>query len=81
MYHQRVIIESIFSAVKRKFGHIIHARKFNAQKNELMFRFIAYNREKLVNLSVIEFYFLLGQYKGKIYKHDIMYILIYIKHG
>ena len=58
IYHQRVIIESIFSAVKRRFGHQIYAKKFNAQKNELLFRFLAYNAEKLVNLSAIEVYFL-----------------------
>lgn len=60
IYKQRVIIESIFSAVKRRFGHQLYARRFNTQKNELLFRFIAYNAEKLVNLSAIEVYFLLG---------------------
>jgi transposase len=60
IYRQRAIIESIFSAVKRRFGHQLYARKFTSQKNELMFRFIAYNAEKLVNLSTIEVYFLLG---------------------
>ncbi len=59
IYHQRVIIESIFSAMKRRFGHQIYAKKFITQKKELMFRFIAYNSERLVNLSV-EVYFLLG---------------------
>ena len=58
IYHQRVLIESIFSAVKRRFGYAILAKKFHTQKNELMFKFIAYNTEKLVNLSVIEVYFL-----------------------
>jgi hypothetical protein len=58
IYHQRVIVESIFSAVKRRFGHVLLAKKFISQKNELLFRFIAYNAEKLVNLSVIEVYFL-----------------------
>jgi len=57
-YHQRVIVESIFSAVKRRFGCSILAKKFHTQKNELMFRFMAYNAEKLVNLSPIEVYFL-----------------------
>lgn len=58
IYKQRVIIESIFSAVKRRFGYRIYSRKFNSQKNELLFRFIAYNAEKLVNLCIIEVYFL-----------------------
>ena len=62
IYHQRVIIESIFSAVKRRFGHVLLAKRFNSQKNELLFRFVAYNAEKLVNLS-IEVYFLQGSNK------------------
>lgn len=52
IYNQRVIIESVFSAVKRRFGHELYARKFVSQKNELLFRFIAYDAEKLVNLSL-----------------------------
>lgn len=57
IYHQRVIIEAIFSAVKRRFGHELYSRKFNTQKNELLFRFIAYDAEKLIKLEVIEFTF------------------------
>ena len=57
IYYQRVIIESIFSAVKRRFGHELYARKFNAQKNELLFRFMAYNAEKLIKLEIIVFTF------------------------
>ena len=60
MYRQRVIIESIFSAIKRRFGHQIYARRFSTQKNELMFRIIAYDVERLVNLCVKEVYFLLS---------------------
>ena len=62
IYKQRVIIESVFSAVKRRFGHLLLAKKFNSQKNELLFRFIAYNAEKLVNLCIIEVYFLQDSY-------------------
>ncbi len=60
LYHQRVIVESTFSAVKRRFGCVLLAKKFSSQKNELLFRFIAYNTEKLVNLSISEVYFLQG---------------------
>jgi len=59
IYHQRVIVESIFSAVKRRFGHELYSKRFDTQKNELLFRFIAYDAEKLVNLE-IEVYFLQG---------------------
>jgi len=68
IYCQRVIIESIFSAVKRRFGCSLLAKKFNSQKNELLSRFIAYNAEKLVNLCVIEVYFLQSQGHVKIFK-------------
>ena len=57
-YNQRVIIESIFSAIKRRFGDTIYAKKFNAQKNELLFKIIAYNAEKLVNHCILQVYFL-----------------------
>jgi len=57
-YNQRVIIESIFSAIKRRFGDTIYAKKFNAQKNELLFKIIAYNAEKLVNRCILQVYFL-----------------------
>jgi hypothetical protein len=57
IYRQRVIIESIFSAVKRRFGHELYSRKFVTQKNELLFRFIAYDAEKLTKLEFIGFTF------------------------
>ena len=60
LYHQRVIIESIFSAIKRRFGHVIYAKRFHMQKNELLFRIIAYNSERIVNYSREEIYFLLN---------------------
>jgi hypothetical protein len=58
LYRQRVIVESIFSAVKRRFGYRIYNKTFDSQRNELLFRFIAYNAEKLVNLAIVEVYFL-----------------------
>jgi transposase len=67
IYNQRAVIEGIFSAIKRRFGHLILAKKFNSQKNELLFRFIAYNAEKLVNLCIIEVYFLQDFGGSKIY--------------
>ena len=49
IYNQRAIIENIFSVIKRRYGHIVYSRKFKAQKNELLFRIIAYNIEREVN--------------------------------
>lgn len=59
IYHKRSVIEGLFSAVKRRFGHVIYARRFKAQKNELLFRIMAYNFEKILEsklLKAITFY-------------------------
>jgi transposase len=48
LYRRRVNIESIFSAIKRRFGHELYCKKFTSQKNELLFRILAYNTEKLI---------------------------------
>jgi len=51
-YNKRSVIESIFSAIKRKFGSLVYAKKFKAQKNEVLFRVMAYNVDRLVNNSL-----------------------------
>jgi len=58
IYNQRSIIEGIFSVIKRRYGCVVYARKFHAQKNEILFRIIAYNMERIVNLLLLEIYFL-----------------------
>ena len=58
LYKKRVIIDGIFSAIKRRFGELIYAKRFVTQKNELLSRLLAYNIEKVINLSVVEIYFL-----------------------
>src|SRR3989344_4924765 len=63
-YNQRVLVESVFSAVKRRFGHQIYAKKFIAQKNEMLFRFMGYNAERLVNLSPLRFTFYRAYFLG-----------------
>lgn len=57
IYNQRSKIESIFSVIKRKYGYVVYARKFKAQKNELLFRIIAYNIEQVENNFVFIIYF------------------------
>lgn len=49
IYNKRSVIESIFSVIKRRFGSLIYGKKFRAQKNEVLFRIIAYNIERLIN--------------------------------
>ncbi len=58
IYKKRLGIESGFSALKRKYGDIVYAKRFVSQKNELLCRVLAYNIEKVVNLFIIEIYFL-----------------------
>lgn len=60
LYRKRPVIEGIFSALKRRFGELVYAKKFATQKNELLCRVLAYDMEKVVNLSVFEIYFLQG---------------------
>jgi len=58
IYRKRVLIEGIFSAMKRQFGELVYAKNFATQKNELLCRVIAYDLGRIVNLSKIEIYFL-----------------------
>ena len=67
IYKKRSVIEGIFSAMKRKFGQMIYSKKFKTQKNELLFRTVAYNLNRLVN-SEPGIYFLQNHPPTKIYK-------------
>jgi transposase len=42
-YHQRSIVESVISSIKRKFGVFVRARKITTQKSELFPRLIMHN--------------------------------------
>ena len=58
LYSQRELTESIFSSLKRKFGSKLRARKFQTQKNELLFRILAYNIERAIRnaLWILKYY-------------------------
>ncbi|MBU1197287.1 transposase [Candidatus Micrarchaeota archaeon] len=47
-YHKRSNVESVFGAVKKKFGETIKAKNPVAQKNELLCKLIAYNVTVLI---------------------------------
>ena len=53
-YHRREMIESVFSAIKRKFGSSVSSVKFSAQRAEMYCRAIAHN------IFLILMYFLNG---------------------
>ncbi|MCI4318125.1 MAG: transposase, partial [Thermoplasmata archaeon] len=42
-YHQRSNVESVFSAIKRKFGETLRSKAPTAQTNELLCKILAYN--------------------------------------
>lgn len=48
-YYQRSKVETIFSAVKRKYGSILRAKSFATQKVELISKLIVYNLERKLN--------------------------------
>jgi transposase len=48
-YHRRSNVESVFSALKRKFGENIRSRTHTAQVNEILCKLIAYNLTVVVH--------------------------------
>ena len=42
-YHQRSNSETAFSMIKRKFGPAVRAKKFTAQRNEVLCKVLAHN--------------------------------------
>ncbi len=53
LYNKRSIVESVFSVIKRKFGQMIYSKKFKSQKNEILFRTVAYNVDRLEKEAII----------------------------
>ncbi len=52
-YHQRSLVESIYSVLKTVFDNHLTSRRRKTQRRELMYRVIAYNIDK-VNLIAIK---------------------------
>ncbi|MDG6997385.1 MAG: transposase [Nitrososphaerota archaeon] len=50
-YHQRSKDETIFSVIKRVMGENVRSVRVKAQNNELRFRVIAYNANRIANLA------------------------------
>lgn len=48
-YHQRSNVESVFSALKRKFGETLRSKNRTAQVNELLAKVLAYNLTVLIH--------------------------------
>jgi transposase len=52
-YHQRSLVESVYSVLKTVFGNHLTSRRKKAQRRELMCRVIAYNIDR-VNLIAVK---------------------------
>jgi len=52
-YHQRSLVESVYSALKTVFGNHLSSRRRKAQRRELMCRVIAYNIDR-ANLAAVK---------------------------
>lgn len=48
-YHKRSRVESVFSAVKRKFGGAVRSKIFTAQRNEILCKILCHNLSVLVH--------------------------------
>ena len=48
-YHRRSNAESVFSAVKRKFGDYIRSRTDTSMKNEALCKLLAYNVTSVIH--------------------------------
>lgn len=53
IYHQRSKVETVFSVIKRKYGSIVRAKRFESQKKEVICRLIAYNLDRKIILSIL----------------------------
>ena len=52
-YHQRSLVESVYSVLKTVFGNHLTSRRKKAQRRELICRVVAYNIDR-VNLKAVE---------------------------
>ncbi|MBU3957480.1 MAG: transposase, partial [Nanoarchaeota archaeon] len=53
IYRERNKCESIFSALKRRYGSAVNGRTFATQKNELLFRVLAYNFNRIASFILL----------------------------
>ncbi len=50
IHNRRVLVETVNSVVKRRFGECIYSRKVRTQNRELKLRYLAYNADRYVKL-------------------------------
>ncbi len=53
-YHQRSLVESVYSVLKTVFGNHLTSRRRKTQRRELMCRVIAYNIDRVTLIAIQE---------------------------
>jgi hypothetical protein len=53
IYHQRSLVETVNSVIKRTMGDTIYSMVVRLQNREIEFRFIAYNTHRLIIFLVV----------------------------
>ncbi len=66
-YNRRVLVETVNSVVKRRFGECIYSRKIRTQNRELELRLLAYNVDRYISL----FLFIILRVSTQQYRHKV----------
>ncbi len=53
IYHQRNLVEKVFSVLKRRFGESLKARRYRSQVKEIEVKLILYNLRMVMKKSVL----------------------------
>jgi len=67
-YHQRSKIETVFSAIKRKYGSVLRNKSFATQQAELISKLITYNLDRKLNYLLLIIEGCTKAHIGSIYK-------------
>lgn len=51
IYNQRSKVEAVFSALKKRYGDQLHAKKWHVRRKEMAFRFLAYNTKIIIYIN------------------------------
>ena len=52
IYNQRSRVESVFSALKRRYGDQLYSKKWYSRRREMAIRFIAYNVRVIISMQI-----------------------------
>lgn len=52
IYNKRSVVETVFSALKKRYGDQLHCRKWYSRRREMALRFLAYNVRVIVGIQI-----------------------------